>query len=430
VSRRTIAGLALAAGVVAAAVAYLRPRPPERIILVVVDTLRRDHVSAYAPSAATPNIDVLAKGGTVFTNAVASFHQTTMAMAALLTGLTPSIEGTPPGTVVPWNSKTWCGLHRFARGEEEPLCVPESVPTLAAALRAAGYRTVGVVGNPLVLRPSGFEQGFDDWLELRYFFTFSEMDISGGKARPRDEHARLRTGLEVNRLVQKWLAARTTDRFFLYVHYTDVHDYQLRTVPYATGVARADWWFGELHKMLEAQGLLDDAVIILTSDHGEGLDEMHALPGGLAHLGNPSFESVLQVPLLVWPAVPDDPRALVRSDDVARLIRRLARIDAGPAADLEPGELFVGEQRFRIYRRGNWKSIRPRPDGPLRLFDLGNDPGEQHDVAGAHADEVAAHQARVDELSRRLATPAPPAEPSAQDAERLRALGYAAPDAH
>jgi arylsulfatase A-like enzyme len=428
-SRRALVGLTLTAGLAAAAVAYLRDRPPERIVLVVIDTLRRDHVSAYAPGAATPNIDVLARGGTVFTNAVASFHQTTMSMAALLTGLTPSIEGAPPGTVVPWSSTTWCGLHRFRRSADDLGCVPE-VPTLAAALRAAGYRTVGVVGNPLVLRPNGFEQGFDDWLELRYFFSFDEMEMFGGKPRPLSDLTKTRTGLEVNRLVQKWLAARKTDRFFLYVHYMDVHDYQMRSVPYATGVARADWWFGELHKMLAAQGLLDDAVIVLTSDHGEGLGEPHPLPGGTAHLGNPSFESVLQVPLLVWPAVGDDPRRLMRSDDVTRLIRRLARLDAGPAVALEPGELFVGEQRFRTYRRGDWKSVRARPDGALALFDLGSDPGETHDVAAAHPDEVAAHRARGDELSRLLVTPAPGTEPSAEDAERLRALGYASPDAN
>jgi arylsulfatase A-like enzyme len=427
-TRRTIVVLALVAGMLAAAVAYLRDRPPERIILVVVDTLRRDHVSAYAPAAATPNIDVLAKGGTVFTNAVASFHQCTMSMAALLTGHTPSLEGTAPGTVIAWDSKTWCGLRRFAGTEDELRCVPESVPTLAAALRAAGYRTVGVVGNPLVLRPSGFEQGFDDWLELRHLFALGEMEIFGGKPRPISEQTKTRTGREVNRVVRRWLGSRKTDRFFLYVHYMDAHDYLLRGISYATGVTRADWFFGELYTMLAAEGLLDDAVVILTSDHGEALGEPHGLPGGAFHFGNPSFEPVLQVPLVVWPAVGDDPRRLLRSDDVARLIRRLARVDQGPPAEVEPGELFVGEQRFRTYRRGDWKSIRPRPDGPLHLFDLAADPGERRDVAAAHPDEVAAHRARVDELSRRLATAAP-ATASAEDAERLRALGRASPDA-
>ncbi len=84
--RVVLAALCLATGVACT------PRaegPP--IVLVVVDTLRRDHVSVYGGKAFTPNIDRLAARGQVFTNAVSSFHQTTMSMGSLFTGRTPSL---------------------------------------------------------------------------------------------------------------------------------------------------------------------------------------------------------------------------------------------------------------------------------------------------------------------------------------------------
>ena len=68
------------------------PAPPERIFLFVVDTLRRDHVSAYGARASTPNMDALAARGVRIDNAFAAYHQTTMSMAALFTGRTPALE--------------------------------------------------------------------------------------------------------------------------------------------------------------------------------------------------------------------------------------------------------------------------------------------------------------------------------------------------
>ncbi|MBC8341001.1 MAG: sulfatase-like hydrolase/transferase, partial [Proteobacteria bacterium] len=65
---------------------------PERIILILVDTLRRDHVSLYSDKVPTPNIERIAARGQVYTNASSAFHSTTMSMAALFSGHTPSIE--------------------------------------------------------------------------------------------------------------------------------------------------------------------------------------------------------------------------------------------------------------------------------------------------------------------------------------------------
>ena len=145
--------------------------PPERIILLIVDTMRRDHVSAYtvtapavspgdskkseqaarSPLAKTPNIDRLANTGQVFRNAVSAFHATTMSMSmsALFTGLTPSIESGTRNRSLKWNTFASRGMSRFSVPGKDQGCVPQSLETLAEDLQGAGYWTLDVVSNEL-----------------------------------------------------------------------------------------------------------------------------------------------------------------------------------------------------------------------------------------------------------------------------------------
>jgi hypothetical protein len=74
---------------------------PEHVVLVVVDTLRRDHLSIYGAEIETPNIARLAARGAVVENALASFHQTTLSMGALFSGRTPSLESGDPARASP-----------------------------------------------------------------------------------------------------------------------------------------------------------------------------------------------------------------------------------------------------------------------------------------------------------------------------------------
>ena len=117
---------------------------PQRIVLVIVDTLRRDFVSAYGSTNPTPHIDALAAKGQLFTNALAAFHQTSMSMASLFTGKTPSVESKAIDEPLAWNGSNWCGMRRFAPSTPNPQCVPASLTTLAEALSQAGYWTAAV----------------------------------------------------------------------------------------------------------------------------------------------------------------------------------------------------------------------------------------------------------------------------------------------
>jgi arylsulfatase A-like enzyme len=424
--RRVAAGCAAALLALAAAAAAgcSRARGPERIVFVVVDTLRRDHVGAYGGAVPTPQMDALAARGQVFENAVASFHQTSMSMAAMFTGRTPSIETGTPGETLPWNGSTWCGMARFASGDGEP-CLPRSLPTLAERLREAGYWTIGVASNQFLYEPAGFGRGFDDWSEVD-----RRKPVAGPASRVgvTDPH-KSRYWRAVNRDVEAALARRASDRFFLYVHYVDVHDYRFQKRTYAEAVAVMDAAFGKLMELLSAQGLLDGAVVVLTSDHGERLGEAHGIPGEVpnsyGHYGNPSWQEMLRVPLIVAPPVFGDTRRLLRTQDLWALVQQIAGLDAEAAPDTRPGELFVGELNYRTYREGRWKTTLRRSDGRAFLYDLESDPGEQRDVAAANALQVHTHRLRINELSRELAGSAAPArELTDEEKLRLRALGY------
>jgi arylsulfatase A-like enzyme len=398
----------------------LRPRPPDRIILVVIDTLRRDRVSAYGGAVPTPNIDAFAADGTVFPLAFGAFHQTTMSMGALFTGRTPSLDSASGEKIVPWSGHTWCGLSRLA-ADETDTCVPAAVPTLAAALKGAGYHTAAVTSNLLLFRPGGYDRGFDDWTEVGPPESWVRSTLAGN---PVVYDPKLQAGEHVNRAVQEWLERRPSDHFFLYVHYMDVHDWVQRKYAYDDGVRVVDGHVGELRQMLERAGLLDGSVVVITADHGEALNEQHALGGLPLHMGNPSFVPILAVPLVVWPRVDADRDRIMRSDDTYRLILQLARLDAGPP-DLERDELFLTERLYHTYQHGRWKSLWPRGQDRPVLFDLETDPDERSNIAADHPDKVAAHRRRVDELSRQLRGGASTRGPSPDELERLRALGYA-----
>lgn len=236
-------------------------------------------------------------------------------------------------------------------------------------------------------------------------------------------------GARVNASVAAALDRRRHDRFFLYVHYMDVHDYKFRRIPYAGAVRNVDAAVGGLLRVLEARGLLAGASVIFTSDHGEHLGEVHAIKGGGLHNGNPSFLPVLEIPLIVAPPSPvlaGREATLVRSQDLGRWIGELAGLESsGDSGDESEGELFVGEQFFRTFHDGRFKSSMRRSDGSTVLFDVAADPGEERDISARHPEVVRAHLVKTSQLARRLRTDRDPARAlSARDRARLRALGY------
>ena len=404
--------------------------PPERIVLLVVDTLRWDAlgVNNGATPTPTPNIDALAARGQSL-EAVSAYHMTSMSMATLWTGLTPSIEVEGTRFTLPWNSRNWCGLTRFAQ-EADARCIPDGVGTLGELMRDAGYETLGVASNTLMHGEAGFSRGFDVWREVGR--------STGGKAQGLRRRARAeRQAAQVLEATRAALAERKGDRFFLYVHWMDVHDYgrigSERDIldwsgRYHDQVRKLDTGVGVLLRELEASGLLDGAVVVLTSDHGEWLGSEHPKKPELFHGGNPSYEPVLRVPLIIAPAhITDvaDASRTIQAREVHGLLRELAGAPAAPPSESEPDELFVSEHEWFTLRSGQWKWTEKRGVGRRMLFDLAADPGETRNVA-LEAPEVAARMSeRTAALADALATaPRKPRELADEERRRLQALGY------
>ncbi len=421
-------GLALAA-----AVAGCGGGRPDTIVLIVVDTLRRDHVSSYGGSAAaTPNIDALAAAGRRLDHMMASFHQTSMSMAALFTGRTPSIESEDPARPLAWTGTSWCGLERLARDANDT-CLPVAVPTLADRLRAAGYYSIGVVSNDLLFNPSGYSRGFDDWVQVNQSDIPPELRgpppperLKGARARRAWTGAHGRAGKHVNHKVAAALDRRRPGPLFLYVHFMDAHDYDELGRSYADSVRVADTQVGALMETLRAKGIDPRRMqVVLTADHGERLAETYPLAGLPKHMGNPSWQPVLSVPLIVSPGARGLPQGQLRTEDVFDLVLGLAGLRSERPRDLGPDEVLLTELYYLTYRRGRWKSTQSRDGRAMLLFDLETDAGEQTDVSAAHPDVLSAHRARVASLTRSLGVrPVRDRQLTQEDAERLRSLGY------
>lgn len=394
---------------------------PSRIVLVVIDMLRRDHVGAYGAELPTPNIDAIAEGGQVVRGALASYGSTRASMAALFTGRTPSL-----GTVNPEYGQSrgalGCGMRRFA-DRPDHRCLPRTLPTLAEGMQTHGYETLAVASNVHLYGDTGYSRGFDRWIEVG---PRTREELAAG---PRHASGAYGGTLApaVNAAVRDLLDERRGDRFFLYVHFMDVHDHADVGLSYAEGVARVDEGVGVLIDELEARGLREDALVVLTSDHGERLGEPHAVRGMPQHYGNPTFESLLRVPLLASRKVFPESAAPIRGQDLGALLLAAAGAEAPPPADTARDELFLSEARWQGLRSERWKLMRHRQRERVLLIDLERDPNERQNFAAAHPEQVERMNERLDEIVVKLDhEPLERFPLSEAERQRLEALGYAA----
>lgn len=435
------------------------PAPPN-VVLVSVDTLRADAIGAYGARIPTPALDGLAAGGVLFESALAPAPETGPSHASLLTGLE-------------------IGRHGVLRNG---VPLGAAVPTLAGAFAAGGYATGGFVSS-FVLDPRfGWDRGFQ-----RYDAEFPKR---GESMHQRVDFARQhrfegydRAAPVTTARALAWLET-APEPFFLFLHYFDPHapyggaPELTSRVPEAWVQRRARSWLpllrheipgltldelalmirhyhaevmlvdaavGRVLDALEARGLRDRTLVVVTADHGEGLGQHGSL--GHAHR---LYEEEVRVPLILsWPAaLPQGLRiaAPVGLIDVAPTLAELASLPfAGAdgrslAAALRSGEepaprplwgrrrLDAGagagdrEQRFFV-RDGRWKYIRATGD-PDELYDLAEDPREHRNLRSLQPEQVERLGAILD--ARRAAAPeAGDASPLPAEVRRgLEALGY------
>ncbi len=346
-------------------------RPSEiPVILVSVDTLRADFLSSYGNrKLKTPNIDAMAQGGTLFFQVNAQVPITLPSHASLLTSTYP-----------------------FALGvEENGESVRPGVVSLATVLRSRGYCTAAFIGSVVLDRRFGLNQGFDVY--------DSPFNLHVG---PGENPVRLRRpGEEVVHAAIQWLEQNANQPFFLFLHIFDLHlPYPLpsrsfRGSGYEVQLAYVDRVVGGFWRYLRSKGLLDRALVVFTSDHGEGLGEH----GEETH-SYFIYQSTLWVPLIFhWPAGThayaariDEPASLL---DVAPTILQFLGLVRPPQFQghtlfelLEPSvkprarEIYseslcardlLGCSPLRCLRVGRYKYIEAaKPE----LYDLKEDPKE------------------------------------------------------
>jgi arylsulfatase A-like enzyme len=456
------------------------PNAPD-VVVVVLDTMRADHMSAYGYARpTTPHFDALAENGLLFAEAISPATWSLPSHASLFTGRYPSAHGAHDE-------------HRF---------LDAGGPTLAETLAAAGWDTRSFTANSWISDGLGMVRGFA-WTD--------EAWRHGDVARSMHSMHRLldrlgfrpvdKGGAGVADGFAAWFASRPPDAppafVFLnfieahfpyhqlpedYLHrYTDVPLPALRalslqlmaaefggdppdveaarepaTAMYDAGVAYADALLGRVVEAIRARGTLDRTIIVVLADHGELLGEH----GEFGH-GHTVYEPVLHVPLLVrFPPAVAAGRATqpVSTAGVYATICRLLGIALPPsvqAGSVLPGHmpgpvlseqyaamlgsesaettdpLLRHDRRYRAYRGGTDKLVVDSAGGTW-FFDLAVDPDERHDLAPLYPDRVKRLRGELDMWTATLALPAldapidaappPPMDPAAR--ERLRALGY------
>ncbi len=232
------------------------------VVLISIDTLRADHLRCYGhPRMTSPEIDALARENTVFRNHMATMATTVPSHASMLTGLHPRTHG---------SMRNGAGL-------------ADSFVTLPEILHEEGYLSAAFVSAGVLASRTNVGQGFG-------CFT-----MIGGKRR-------------AERLVREaggWISLHRAAPFFLFAHFWEPHspynppeefnDWKgVKHGKYDGEILYVDYAVGRLIETLRDNGLYDDTLILVTSDHGEGLGD-HGCWGHGKHL----YDSAIRVPLII-----------------------------------------------------------------------------------------------------------------------------------
>jgi len=383
------------------------------VVLISIDTLRADRLPAYGyTGVATPAIDRLRRDAMLFENAYTHSPLTLPSHASLLSGLLPPEHGVRNNIGYRLDPK-----HQM----------------LAAVLRQRGYATGAAVSAFVLRRASGLDAGFDFYDEVA--------TARGAKAVgdvQRDGRATVASALG-------WLRGTSGEPFFLFVHLYEPHtpwtppaaERARYGATYEGEIAAADAALGVLLDGLRELDRYDDALVVLASDHGEGL-----LDHGEQEHGILLYREALHVPLLV--KLPRSERGGTKEAAPAGLRDIVPTIAAAlgfPAPAAAHGRDLLaplGARTEAVYSETyyprihlGWSELRslvdaryhlidgPRPE----LYDVARDPAETRDILSERPQVASAMRTA---LASGISDFVPPAPSTREERERLMSLGYLA----
>ena len=408
---------------------------PPNVILITIDTARADRMGFLGSTAGlTPNLDVLARQGVVFSRAYAHVPLTTPSHATILTGTYPQFNhlddlGTP---------------------------LAKDIPYLPDILHHRGYRTAAFVGSQVLDPKSAAVPGFD-----RGFDTYDAGFHSRQSGEDRYHSVERRAEVVVDHALT-WIRRHPQGPFFVWIHLYDPHDpydppppfnARYAASPYDGEIAYVDAALGKLFTMLHSRGLYKGTLIAVAADHGEAFGEH----GEQSH-GFFLYDETLHVPLMI--KLPGEQAAGLRIgtrvglvDLAPTLLQEVkievpiamqgetlltlmkastgcghARVTAKPAAD-RPGyaetdypHRAFGWSPLHSLRSGKYLYI----EAPEReLYDQAVDPEALHNLAGSSKAVADTMSSQLEEFRRKttgVATGQPSVDP--QRVEQLQALGY------
>lgn len=384
------------------------------IILVSIDTLRSDHLPAYGyGKIQTPALDAFAKDAILFERAYSHYPLTLPSHVSILTGQLPSAHKVRDNAGYPFEASKH--------------------PYLPRLLKQAGYETGAAVSAFVLRAQTGLSEGFDV-----YDGTFNPkpgetLDVVQ------------RTGPDTLQAALPWLRGRQADHpFFYFFHIYEPHSPYSAPEPFASRypdpydaeVAAADKVVGDLFAELKRLDIYDRAVIVVLSDHGEGLGQH-----GEAQHGIFLYRETLQVPLML--KLPKSERGGTRVSapaqlvDVAPTLLSLAgaevprELTGASLVDLNPKtpprRLYAETFYPRIHF--GWSDLASLVEGRLHyveapqpeLYDLDADPGETRSMVDSERRAYSVLRQAMKGYDRRLAAPA---EVDPETAAKLASLGY------
>ena len=428
----------------AADIEALRDRDDVNVLFVVIDTLRADRLGAWGYERDTsPLLDRLAADGARFDHHIAQSSWTKCSMASLWSGLYPSRTG----------------VTRFDH------VVPEEATLPAEILRDAGFRTAGLFRNGWVESYFGFDQGFEVYAKP----IGRKPPASVFRANP--TIAEVGTDVDSVEAAVEFLRIYGRERWLLYLHLMDVHEYVYDEDSALFGTAYSDVYdnsilrenlvLGLLYDYLMKSGLIHNTLIVIASDHGEAFDER-----GYEGHARFVYRETTHVPLIISFPFRLKPGAVVggvsRNVDVWPTILDLLGLPPMEGVDgrsqvpallaAARGEAMPEDEPAYAHLDRTWGGIAPEPSPTVSvirdgyryvrvprafgerveedLFRFGTDRAELRNLAEAEPEVLARMRTEADSYLERESAwegGAPSLEIDEIQLNQLRALGYKVP---